>query len=476
MKRKRDGNRERGVIIRRGISWETKSVLVASTIIIILLMLAIWIAWDLDKDERKIMSTEFDAVFLSMYPLDTYREEDYATLRGGKIMIASYRMPHISAMEIYMEEIQKSGNEVHTAYLGIRPDLTDWKELQAFIDSYPDIAFEIVIANPSADYWRGLSQQGYEALLAAYERLLAAIPDMSGTNFYFMSDQEWLICNPSNYKNHWLLAEDAASKVMAYSYTSPYYQVKDPEAAVRSLREVTQRLRLEPEEYPDLSKTCVLFFGDSVIGNYTDSMSIPGVVNGLTGACVYNFGYGGDSAALGADGGIGLPGILEAFFQEDLSKLPSEGQTYIGMASYLGKPPKGKKLCFVINYGLNDYFKGHAVSSEDPYDVHTYCGAIRTAVKTIRDNAPDAQIVLCTPNFITEWEEGTEPHGSEGSVLADYVTAEIALARELEVDLLDNYHELGINAGNSSLYLDDKVHPSLACRYLMGKRLCGAIR
>ena len=225
-----------------------------------------------------------------------------------------------------------------------------------------------------------------------------------------------------------------------------------------------------------MSDVCVLFFGDSVIANYTDSMSVPGVVNGLSGACVYNLGYGGNSAARGAEDRIALPDILEAFFQGDLSELPSDEPVYEGIASYLENPPEGKKQCFVINYGLNDYFKGYAISSEDPYDVYTYCGAIRTAIKTIRENAPDAQIILCTPNFITECEAGAEPHGPGGSVLADYVAAEIGLARELEVDLLDNYHELGITAENSDLYLDDKVHPSLACRYLIGKRLCGAIR
>lgn len=467
MKRKKDQ--------KTGITAGTIVALVISSIALILL-LAYWRPQAQREDYKRIASTEYDTVFLSMFPLDTCREEDYTLLRAGTIMMASYRIPQLSGMEGYMQEIEKSGNEVATVYLGIRPDLTNPEELQAFVNRYPDKDFEIVIANPSADYWRRLSQEAYEGILAAYSNLLTAIPGIPDANFYFMSCEEWLICNPANYVDEWLLSEDAAGTVMAYCYTSPCYLVKDAESAVRSLTEVTQKLRLEPEEYPDLSETCVLFFGDSVIANYTDSMSIPGVVNGLTGACVYNLGYGGNSAALGADERIALPDIMKAFFREDLSELPSDEPVYEGIASYQENPPEGKKLCFVINYGLNDYFKGYAVSSEDSYDVHTYCGAIRTAVETIRENVPDAQIILCTPNFIAECEAGTEPHGPEGSVLADYVAAEIALAQELEVDLLDNYHELGITTENSSLYLDDEVHPSLACRYLMGKRLCGVIR
>ena len=464
---------------KTGITAGTIVALVISSMALVLAFILLLIYWRpraQREDYERIASTEYDTVFLSMFPLDTYREEDYALLRARKIMIVSYRIPLLSGMESYMQEIAESGNKVTTAYLGIRPDLTDPEDLRDFVNRYSHIDFEILIANPSADYWRRLPQEAYEATLAAYTDMLTAIPRIPDANFCFMSSEEWLINNPANYIDEWLLSEDAAGTVMAYSYTSPRYLVEDAESAVRSLEEVTRKLRVEPEGFPDLSDVCVQFFGDSVIANYTDSMSVPGVVNGLSGACVYNLGYGGNSAARGAEDRIALPDILEAFFQGDLSELPSDEPVYEGIASYLENPPEGKKQCFVINYGLNDYFKGYAISSEDSYDVYTYCGAIRAAVKTIRENAPDAQIILCTPNFITECEAGAEPHGPGGSVLADYVAAEIGLARELKVDLLDNYHELGITAENSDLYLDDKVHPSLACRYLIGKRLCGAIR
>ena len=106
----------------------------------------------------------------------------------------------------------------------------------------------------------------------------------------------------------------------------------------------------------------------------------------------------------------------------------------------------------------------------------TYCGAIRTAVKTIRTNVPDAQVVLCTPNFVAVGEGGTEPHGAMENVLSDYVDAVIALSQELGTDVLDNFHELGITLENNGDYLADKIHPDYGCRYLMGKRLCMLIR
>ena len=99
------------------------------------------------------------------------------------------------------------------------------------------------------------------------------------------------------------------------------------------LAALTLRLRTPFNVYPDLSDHCLVFFGDSVIGNYTDSASIPGVVAGLTGAAVYNCGYGGNSAALGEERTISLPGIVDAFFQGNLSVLPSDFQVYQGVSS-----------------------------------------------------------------------------------------------------------------------------------------------
>lgn len=428
------------------------------------------------EDYKRIASTEYDTVFLSMYPLDTYKEEDFSYYRAMTVFKASYCIPRFSVMEEYMRRVAKSGNTITTIYLGIRPDRTDPDKLHALLNSYPGVNFEIIISHPSAGYWRNLPQRDYERILNEYSSFLTAVPYIENANFYFMSSEEWLINNPLNYIDEWTVTEAVATIIMANSDPFHEYLLTDVEAAASSLTKLTRRLRLEEAEYPKLSDTCVLFFGDSVIGNYTDSTSIPGVVSALTGACVFNCGWGGKSAAGGADDAVTLPDIIEAFFREDISILPEDQQVYEGISSYTANPPKEKKLCFVINYGLNDYFKGYPLSGEDSYDVTTFCGAVRVAVNTIRTNIQDAQIILCTPNFVAVYENGTEPHGYMENVLADYAGAVIALADELDTDVLDNFHELGITPENEGEYLIDKVHPGYACRYLMGKRLSLMIR
>ena len=428
------------------------------------------------EDYRRIASTEYDTVFLSMYPLDTYKEEDFSHYRAMTVFKASYCIPRLSVMKKYMRRVAKSGNTITTVYLGIRPDQAEPEKLHALLNSYPGVDFEIIISYPSADYWRSLTQKDYERTLSEYSSFLTAIPYMESANFYFMSSEEWLINNPLNYIDEWTVTESVATIIMTHSDPLHDYLVTDVNTAILSLAELTQRLRLGQEKYPDLSDTCVLFFGDSVIANYTDSTSIPGVVSAMTDAIVFNCGWGGNSAAKGTADDVALPDIIEAFFRDDKSRLSQDAQAYKGIASYFSSMQKDKNACFVINYGLNDYFKGYPVSGEEPYDTATFCGAFRVAVNTIRANIPDAQIILCTPNFVTAFENGAEPHGCMENVLADYAEAVIALANELDTDLLDNFHELGITPENDQEYLVDGIHPGFACRYLMGKRLSLMIR
>ena len=117
------------------------------------------------------------------------------------------------------------------------------------------------------------------------------------------------------------------------------------------------------------------------------------------------------------------------------------------------------------------------MASSDPYAIDTYCGAIRTAVQSIRSHAsPDAQIILCSPTFSSLFQDGTQLHSSVGGQLSDYADAVKSLARELNTDLLDNYYDLGITHDNQGEYLEDQVHPNARCRFLIGCRIIDLVR
>lgn len=423
------------------------------------------------RDFERIDFQTYDTVFLSMYPIDTYDEADYLYFRAMNILKAEYVLPGFSSLQKYMERITQSGNQVSTVYLGIRPDKITAGELSSLAAAYPSIAFEIIVSYPSMEYWLQLSNSKYEKILSEYCDFLTTACAVTGTRVYFYSAEEWLISNPSLYTDNWSLTADAAKFIMTHSdYLQSYLVTPDNAAQLSaSLRKLTAAQRHAPTVYPDLSDTAVVFFGDSIIGNYSDGMSIPGVVHGLTNAAVYNCGYGGNPAAMNEETIITLPGITAAFAEEDLSVLPPNTQVCTGITEYINKPPKAENLCFVIHYGVNDYLNGHPISSNDPYDITTFSGAVRTAVNCLKKNYPDAQIILSTPVY------SARPSATADNNLLDYVDTVILLARELEVDYIDNYRQLGIDSTNHQLYLLDLVHPNEQGRFMIAKKIINAI-
>lgn len=426
------------------------------------------------EDYKQIASSQYDTVFLSMYPIDTYSEEEFLAYRGMTLFKASYCLPDFTAVKQYMRRIAKSGNAIRTVYLGVLPDKTDPARLQALIDLYPSAAFEIIIAYPSADYWSSLSDEEYEQALASYCGFLNDAAGITNAHFYYMGSEEWLISNPGNYLDPWLVNADAARAVMLQSDVLNKYLVTGDNAPVfgQALTELTRKIRTEPEVFPDLSDYNIVFFGDSVIGNYTDSTSIPEVAAGLSGATVFNCGLGGNSATVNSGSPINLPGIAEAFVRKDLSMLPEGSQVYKGVSSYMSDAQPERKMCFVFSYGLNDYFAGYPIEpEEDPRDVTTFKGAVRTALDTIHAEYPDAMVILCTPTFCFLFNVGTDLRG-EGHVLKEYLDAVISLSEEFQVSLLDTYYGLGVTEDTWSEYLlPDCVHPNETYRYLIGREI-----
>ena len=122
-----------------------------------------------------------------------------------------------------------------------------------------------------------------------------------------------------------------------------------------------------------------------------------------------------------------------------------------------------------MNFGLNDYFGGHAVSNpNDPYDIGTYAGALRTGIKVLRENFPDAEILVTTPTYIMLFSGGTEKMGERGGVLTDYVDQTVSIAEEMEVRCINNYRISGIDENNWTQYLADGCHPNETGAFLLG--------
>ena len=126
------------------------------------------------------------------------------------------------------------------------------------------------------------------------------------------------------------------------------------------------------------------------------------------------------------------------------------------------------KILF-IGSGLNDYHSGTPIeSTSDPYDEYTYCGAIRSIVKELREAYPELRIIFITPPYTwyTDPELTCEEYDLGGGVLEDYVNAEIGLCEALNVEVIDIYHDYYPHDTWDDLYLytDDGLHPNEAGR------------
>lgn len=426
------------------------------------------------SDLRRIQTEQYNTVFLSMFPIDNYTEDSFAYWRGQFALKASYEIPDLKVMQEYFKEIASSGNEISTIYLGVCPEKISPDSLLDLLREYPSVTYHIILPYASIDYWNALPETSVDEKITAYRSFADALLPESNISLYLFS-REWLICNPANYEDAFLTNEGISLNLMLNCDRDHHYLLTPDniEDVFQSFTQLLTEKRGVQGSYADFSGQKIVFFGDSVIGNYTDSSSIPGVVHGLTGASVYNCGYGGNAAAKGPEDMVSLPEIINAFVQKDLSVIPEEEQIYLGMQEYLADTSAQKQLTFVINYGLNDYFNQYPVKNENPYDIYTYEGALRTAVSALREAYPDAQIVLATPNFTSY--SADEGNRASGSRFTDYVNAVIAVAEEYHTLVLDNYTELGITLENHGEYLLDGVHPNEAARFTMGSRIAEAL-
>ncbi|MDR2044037.1 MAG: SGNH/GDSL hydrolase family protein [Clostridium sp.] len=203
----------------------------------------------------------------------------------------------------------------------------------------------------------------------------------------------------------------------------------------------------------------VVCFGDSLIGQIRDETSVPGLLEAELGQPVFNGAFGGTrmsrlsaarSLAYSQDG-YSMAALAQAVAYGDFGvqqtlRGTQNGTFYFEETVDVLETIDYRQVDVIfIQHGVNDYHNGIPLrSSEDPYDVYTFSGAVRTVVRTLRENLPQARIILMTPTYCwlpdkrltcEEWDTG---YGG----LEAYVAEEIRVAQELGVEIIDHYRTL----------------------------------
>ncbi len=227
----------------------------------------------------------------------------------------------------------------------------------------------------------------------------------------------------------------------------------------------------------------VVFLGDSVYGLCRDETSIAAKLQDKTGLKCYNGGLGGtvlgradEERRLGyTKDSISAAGLVRSFVVKDFGVQrtvhirESATDYFEDTLGDLGQIDFTQVKILFIGSGLNDYHSGNPIeNTANPYDEYSYCGAIRSIVKELREAYPDLRIIFITPPYTwyTIPELTCEEYDLGGGVLEDYVNAETGICQALDVEVIDIYHDYYPHENWEDLYLytDDGLHPNEAGR------------
>lgn len=230
----------------------------------------------------------------------------------------------------------------------------------------------------------------------------------------------------------------------------------------------------------------VLILGDSILGLTRDETGIPAQLERILDVPVFNGAFGGTCAArcdreyrlANARDSISLAGLAKAIATEDfgvqqtLRIRDSSTEHFSSTIDVLERLDFSSVELVVIMYGLNDFYSGVPVyNPEDPLDEYSFIGALRYSIQALRRENPDVRILLVTPTYswYLFYQETCEEYDIGYGTMDDYVLAETALAEEMQVELLDVYHNVYPHEEweDWERYTIDGFHPNEAGRELL---------
>lgn len=225
----------------------------------------------------------------------------------------------------------------------------------------------------------------------------------------------------------------------------------------------------------------VVCFGDSLFGMYRDSTSAPAYIEEVTGATVYNVGFGGCRMSNHPSHGyaeFSMWALAKAIADDDWTSqdtYASQGSDYFPDQLAILKGIDFDEVDIaVIHYGTNDFGGGVAIGQNALATTHdTLCGAMRYSIEALLSAYPRLKIYISLPVF-RFWTSGSTTTysdsytNSQNNTLVEVVEAMRSIAREYNLPVIDGYYNLGINKINASEFLGDGTHHNAAGRKLFG--------
>lgn len=233
----------------------------------------------------------------------------------------------------------------------------------------------------------------------------------------------------------------------------------------------------------------IVIMGDSIYGLNRDETSIAAKLERLLDKRVCNGALGGTCMGR-LEENRGASYVKDAFSMVSLSKSIASGDFRIqenteitenGTEYFQETIAALKEIDFskieilMISQCVNDYHVGEVIYGENTEDEYTYAGALRSTLGMLKNAYPDLRIIILTPPFTWYTLQGLtcEEYVLGGNVLEDYVDAQYALSAEMDVELIDLYHDLFPHETweDWQIYSADGLHPNEAGRELIAQTI-----
>ena len=233
----------------------------------------------------------------------------------------------------------------------------------------------------------------------------------------------------------------------------------------------------------------IVNFGDSIFGNTSNQTSVSANIANITGATVYNVGFGGCQMSDRADTGwkdFSMCNLATAVASQDftaqdatVADMPSGMPAYFATHLATLKSIDFSDVDIVtISYGTNDYTAGDDLDNENNLkDIDTFAGALRYSIETLLTAYPNLKIVIGTPIFrlwlngtTVEYTSDTKTYGGDFTLI-DMTEKVKEVGEDYHCQVIDAYNDFGVNQYNWQRIFDstDTTHPNATGRALLGR-------
>ena len=385
----------------------------------------------------------------------------------------------------YVDIIKSRKPDIDTIYFGMNPaELWDIEQSNSTVQELAlkynsifkenkEIQFEFILAHPDIQYWMGLEETELRNELQLYERIVTMCEKYKNVQVHYFGAEEWLISDRANYEDDLFSvnADTALTLSEAIGKNKYVASVDLMKAELQCLAAAVDKQNLRSNPCADLSEWNIVFLGDSIIGLEQSNTSIPNIVRRLTNANTYNLGIGGASASACEKSYCDLNQMIDAMLYENIDDIPKEKKFLKEVQRFHREYTKDDKICFVLNFGINDYIIAARVRDDtNPDNEETFEGALRTGIRKIKNEYPNGKFIIMAPTYIRSYSEGTKQKNIDGAVLQDYRIAVKNIADEFDIYYKNNYEDFEIDSQNYWVYYSDNIHLNGKGRFYYAKQ------